>query len=176
MEVKIETWMLKQAVEWFHDMIKDGRYNKGRAADPVRQYQGLLGQAVVWSQYPWLIPTNGPVSADFRFAGFGLDVKTKHCSVNPQPHHHANICVAQSAADFYMFVRLHELWEKAWIVGCISRETLLAKVREGKATVRKAGEWNDNYQFQYDEYEITHDELYPPEVCMDWLRKRGYQA
>lgn len=100
-------------------------------------------------------------------AGSGLitiDVKTKRCTSTPWPNYECSVADynPDQQCDFYIFVRILENFETAWILGKIRKEEYYRK-----AVFRRKGEKDPNglkgvdFHFTADCYNLPISELMP---------------
>ncbi len=61
---------------------------------------------------------------DFIFNGLKIEVKTKYTTVQPKSQYDCSIANfnPNQKCDFYIFARVHEFWEKAWILGYMGKD------------------------------------------------------
>jgi hypothetical protein len=118
---------------------------------------GFLGEYAAWSliggkianthEYDLILPD-----------GRTVDVKSKRTKVAPQPHYECSVYAynTRQACNFYCFVRVSELMDKAWIVGMIDKNKFLQR-----ATFIKKGtlDGNNNFKIMDDCFNLKIQEL-----------------
>lgn len=92
--------------------------------------------------------------------GTRIDVKTKRCTSAPQPFYECSIAAhgSKQACDEYIFVRVLNNLQRAWILGRISKDEYFEKaVRHKKGEVDSS----NNFTFKSDCYNLEISELWP---------------
>lgn len=86
---------------------------------------GFIGEEVVKK---WLVDNDASLEDgntyqyDFICNGKKCEVKTKLTTVTPKSHYDCSVANfnPNQKCDIYIFCRVHEFWEKAWILGYMS--------------------------------------------------------
>ena len=92
--------------------------------------------------------------------GVRIDVKTKRCTSAPKPFYECSIAAhgTKQDCDEYVFVRVLNNLQRAWILGRISKDEYYSK-----AIRHKRGEVDEsnNFTFKSDCYNLEISELWP---------------
>ena len=92
--------------------------------------------------------------------GTRIDVKTKRCTSAPRPFYECSITAhgTKQECDEYIFVRVLNNLQRAWILGRISKDEYFAK-----AVRHKKGDKDEsnNFTFKSDCYNIAIEDLWP---------------
>lgn len=92
--------------------------------------------------------------------GKTVDVKTKRCTSPPKPFYECSIAAhgIKQVCDEYVFVRVLNNLQRAWILGSISKDEYFKKsVRHKKGDVDSS----NNFTFKSDCYNLEISELWP---------------
>lgn len=100
--------------------------------------------------------------------GTRIDVKTKRCTSAPKPFYECSIAAhgVKQVCDEYVFVRVLNNLQRAWILGRISKDEYFEK-----AVRHKKGDKDDsnNFTFKSDCYNLEISELWP-------IQKQNYST
>ena len=92
--------------------------------------------------------------------GIRIDIKTKRCTSAPKPFYECSIAAhgTRQECDEYIFVRVLNNLQRAWILGRISKDEYYSK-----AVRHKRGEVDEsnNFTFKSDCYNLEISELWP---------------
>lgn len=92
--------------------------------------------------------------------GKTIDVKTKRCTSPPKPFYECSIAAhgIKQACDEYVFVRVLNSLQRAWILGSISKDEYFSK-----AVRHKKGDKDEsnNFTFKSDCYNLAIEDLWP---------------
>lgn len=87
---------------------------------------GFLGEEVVkeWLRNKGEVSGRNTYEYDFLFNSWRCEVKTKLTTVRPQSQYDCSVANynPNQKCDFYIFVRILDKGDKAWILGYISKE------------------------------------------------------
>ena len=92
--------------------------------------------------------------------GRRIDVKTKRCTSAPKPFYECSIAAhgTKQDCDEYIFVRVLNNLQRAWILGRISKDEYYSKaVRHRRGEVDES----NNFTFKSDCYNLEISELWP---------------
>jgi len=98
--------------------------------------------------------------------GVRIDVKTKRCNSRPQSHYECSITAhgTNQKCDEYIFVRVLNNLQRAWILGRISKDEYFAKaVRHKKGDLDES----NGFTFKADCYNLPISELW--KIKQDYL-------
>lgn len=124
---------------------------------------GFIGEEVVKK---WMVDNGGDLQSeqntyewDFILNNLKFEVKTKLTTVTPKSHYDcsvANFNITQEC-DYYVFARVHEFWEKAWILGYMSPDEYYKQ-----AVFMKKGQIDpsNNFTVKADCYNLKISELH----------------
>ena len=92
--------------------------------------------------------------------GTRIDVKTKRCTSAPKPFYECSIAAhgAKQDCDEYIFVRVLNNLQRAWILGRISKDEYFNKSVRHKKGDRDE---SNNFTFKSDCYNLPIEELWP---------------
>jgi len=123
---------------------------------------GFIGEEVVKK---WLVDSGALLSGnntyeyDFIVNGLKCEVKTKLTTVQPKSHYDCSVANfnPNQKCDYYIFARVHEFWEKAWILGFLT-----PKEYYEQATFLKVGEVDpsNNFTVKADCYNVKINMLH----------------
>lgn len=120
---------------------------------------GALGEILV-RDYMSYIQAPTPHYDLYTDQGVRIDVKTKRCTSAPKPFYECSIAAhgTKQDCDEYIFVRVLNSLQKAWILGRISKDEYF-----DKAVRHKKGERDEsnNFTFKSDCYNLEISELWP---------------
>ncbi len=92
--------------------------------------------------------------------GVRIDVKTKRCTSPPKPFYECSITAhgTKQECDEYIFVRVLNNLQRAWILGSIAKDEYFSK-----AVRYKKGDKDEsnNFTFKSDCYNLAIEELWP---------------
>lgn len=87
---------------------------------------GFIGEEVVklYLKDSGHIQEGNHYDYDFLYNGQKIEVKTKYTTVQPRGTYDCSIANfnPNQKCDIYVFVRVHEFWEKAWILGWMGKD------------------------------------------------------
>lgn len=119
---------------------------------------GALGEILV-RDYLNYIQANTAHYDLYTEQGTRIDVKTKRCTSAPKPFYECSIAAhgTQQQCDEYIFVRVLNNLQRAWILGRISKDEYYEK-----AVRHKKGDKDDsnNFTFKSDCYNLPISELW----------------
>ena len=119
---------------------------------------GALGEILV-RDYLSYIQANTAHYDLYTDQGTRIDVKTKRCTSAPKPFYECSIAAhgTQQQCDEYIFVRVLNSLQRAWILGRISKDEYYEK-----AVRHKKGDKDDsnNFTFKSDCYNLPISELW----------------
>jgi hypothetical protein len=92
--------------------------------------------------------------------GIRIDVKTKRCTSAPKPFYECSIAAhgTKQDCDEYIFVRVLNSLQRAWILGRISKDEYYSKAVRHKRGDRDE---SNNFTFKSDCYNLEISELWP---------------
>lgn len=120
---------------------------------------GALGEIII-RDYLNYIQANTAHYDLYTDQGTRIDVKTKRCTSAPKPFYECSIAAhgTKQACDEYIFVRVLNNLQRAWILGRISKDEYFTKaVRHKKGEVDSS----NNFTFKSDCYNLEISELWP---------------
>ena len=90
--------------------------------------------------------------------GNRIDVKTKRCNSEPKPEYDCSIAAigTKQECDAYVFVRVLNIYTKAWILGKLSKKDYFEKARYCK---RGEVDEDNKFKFRADCYNVKIGEL-----------------
>ena len=120
---------------------------------------GLLGEILVRDYFDYKhAPT--PHYDLYTSQGTRIDVKTKRCTSAPKPFYECSIAAhgTKQDCDEYIFVRVLNNLQCAWILGRISKDEYFSKSVRHKKGDRDE---SNNFTFKSDCYNLEISELWP---------------
>ena len=152
-EVDVTGGQLLKARKMAHDM---GRLNNS-ITNGGGNIAGFIGEIVVADR----IKAKHKNTYDYDLIdrlGNRIDVKTKRCSSEPKPDYDCSIAAigTKQECDMYVFVRVLNIYTKAWILGKLSKKDYF-----DRATYFKKGEKDpsNNFTFRADCYNVKIKDL-----------------
>lgn len=124
---------------------------------------GFLGEKMAASYFGAAI--NHSYDWDLTFQNLTIDVKTKHCTSEPQPDYFCSVAAfnTRQKCDYYVFVRVLKDFSAGWILGGISKKDFFEQ-----ATFFKSGDLdpssNLGWKFKADCYNLRINQLVPCEA------------
>ena len=147
-EIRIDDDMRNRAKSKYNKIKLDPERDKRRfGSEGKRILEGYLGEIVVMDYYG--VGDIDDYEYDIIINGIKVDVKTISCKFKPTPNFLAvvNSCEIdgehRQKADTYIFVRMREDYEVAWIVGYMMCEKFF-----DLSTFVKKGETFDGMKFE----------------------------
>jgi len=123
------------------------------------QIYGFVGEQAVQAYYSALEKSKD-WQVDFKLGSLTFDVKSKSCRTPPAANYNGAVLSFQKREwpDYFIFVRVLESLEIAWIAGIEERERFW---RTGR--LRRAGEINGNFRYAQSEVSLEYAEMIAPE-------------
>lgn len=120
---------------------------------------GALGEIIVRDLLGYR-QINTPHYDLYTDQGVRIDVKTKRCTSAPKPFYECSITAhgTKQECDEYIFVRVLNNLQRAWILGSISKEEYFSR-----AVRHKKGDKDEsnNFTFKSDCYNLAIEDLWP---------------
>lgn len=119
---------------------------------------GALGEIIVRDHFDY-IHTPNPHYDLYTPDGVTIDVKTKRCTSKPLPYYECSIAAhgTKQRCDEYIFVRVLNSLQKAWIVGRMQKDKYFAKAVKYKKGDRDE---RNNFIFKADCYNLAIEDLW----------------
>ena len=119
---------------------------------------GALGEIIVRDYFGY-IHTPNPHYDLYTPEGVTIDVKTKRCTSRPFPYYECSIAAhgTKQRCDEYIFVRVLNSLQKAWIVGRMQKDKYFAKAVKHKKGDRDE---RNNFVFKADCYNLAIEDLW----------------
>ena len=120
---------------------------------------GALGEIIIRDYFDY-VQANTAHYDLYTSHGSTIDVKTKRCTSAPKAYYECSIAAhgARQKCDEYIFVRVLNNLQSAWILGRISKDEYFSKaVRHKKGEVDES----NNFTFKADCYNLEISELCP---------------
>jgi hypothetical protein len=120
---------------------------------------GALGEILI-RDYLGYIQAPTPHYDLYTKDGITIDVKTKRCTSAPKPYYECSIAAhgVKQQCDEYIFVRVLNSLQRAWILGRISKDEYFAKSVRHKKGDKDA---SNNFTFKSDCYNLAIEDLWP---------------
>jgi hypothetical protein len=120
---------------------------------------GALGEILV-RDYLNYIQANTAHYDLYTDQGIRIDVKTKRCTSAPKQYYECSIAAhgTKQDCDEYIFVRVLNNLQRAWILGRISKDEYFKKAVRHKKGDRDE---SNNFTFKSDCYNLEISELWP---------------
>jgi hypothetical protein len=144
-EVAVTSDQLERALarddEFKHMLQRRGRSHlKNSIRSGSGDFIGMLGEEVLYDYYPGQFertPADNPYHWDLRLINTThgrIDVKTKSQTYPkpPRAHYFVTVCDKNihQDCDWYCFVRVHHLCEKAWILGFMPKPLFFSSAQK----------------------------------------------
>jgi hypothetical protein len=153
-EVKVSDSLRERAIKKADDLGKlKNSITKGKG-----NVVGFIAELLIAKHLK--IKVDNTYDYDLIKNGLKLDVKAKTCSSPPKPEYDCSVAAynIKQACDYYVFVRVHQNLETAWILGAYKKEDYFNDAR-----FCKAGEKDPNssfgWTFKADCYNIQISQL-----------------
>jgi hypothetical protein len=146
----------------------------GRLRNSIRRGEGNLvggiGEVLV-KKYVHAKQSN-TYDYDLVKASGKLEVKTKECTGQPEPHFNCTVAAynTKQDCDFYVFVRVLKDMSVAWILGFVDKDTFFKKAyfgKEGEIDPNSGMKW----RFKADCYNIRIDQLIPIDELDRYIKR-----
>jgi hypothetical protein len=156
-EINITKDQLDRATDRYEFGSLNGSITKGRS-----NIYGAIGEIVAIDYLRSIgkdVNDSSTYDYDFSIGDKTIDVKTKRTTVKPKPHYLCSVSNFNTTqeCDFYIFVRVKESKDKAYILGFMDKEEFYEN-----AEFKKKGEIDvDGWYFKDDCYNLPIKDLDP---------------
>ncbi len=123
---------------------------------------GVLGEILVADYFGW--DMNETYDYDITTKHGKIDVKTKACGSEPQPHYYCSVAEynIRQKCDVYVFVRIKKDFSMAWILRWIPKDQFFAKAEK-------------KYKGQFDPTSPPHCKFYFKANCYNLPIEKLYK-